>query len=68
MFFNLFIILIDFDNLFANLFMWLFQFKYLSIVMPKKLNSSTHSNSDPKLADVPFSAVYRRHELRFIHT
>ena len=28
MFFNLFIIPIDFDNLFVNLFTWLFQFKY----------------------------------------
>ena len=52
MFFNLFIIPIDFDNLFANLFMWLFQFKYLSIVMPRKLNSSTHSNSYPSICKV----------------
>ena len=52
MFFNLFIIPIDFDNLFANLLMWLFQFKYLSIVMPRKLNSSTHSNSDQSICKV----------------
>ena len=52
MFFNLFIIPIDFDNLFANLFIWLFQFKNLPIVMPRKLNSSTHSNSDPSICKV----------------
>ena len=52
MFFNVFIILIDFDNLFANLVMWLFQFKYLSIVIPRKLNYSTHSNSDPSICKV----------------
>ena len=52
MFFNLFIIPIDFDNLFAYLLMWLFQFKCLSIVMPRKLNSSTHSNSDPSICKV----------------
>ena len=32
--------------------MWLFQFKYLSTVMPRKLNSSTHSNSDPSIYKV----------------
>ena len=48
MFFNLFIIPIDFDNL----FMWLFQLKYLSIVIPRKLYSSTHSNSDPSICKV----------------
>ena len=71
MFFNLFLVPIDFDNLFANLFMWLFQFKYLSIVMPRKLNFSTHSNSDPSICKVGSHIFFLRctedHELRFIY-
>ena len=59
MFFNLFIIPIYFDNLFANLFMRLFQLKYLSVVMPRKLNSFMHSNSDPSICNVGSRILYR---------
>ena len=46
--------------------MWLLQFKYLSIVMPRKLNSSTRSNSDLSICKVGSYILFAFNRVRIL--